>query len=223
MGSPIDQVSKPDYKKWDLFLQKYVSKDGWVDYQKVKLNQNEISTIVNSFSKFQPNKTWTQDEQMAFWINVYNANTIWVVTQNYPIKSIQNLDNGKTWDVKRIKIANKKYSLNDIENTKLRSDFKDARIHFVLNCAAKSCPPLLNRAYLPNNLNQQMEEQTKNFFNHSKYQNIRADNAQLSKILEWYASDFGNLITFINRYSTQKVSSKTKITYLEYDWSLNSK
>lgn len=219
----FDQVHKPDYKNWDVFLQKYVTKDGWVDYQKIKQKQNEIKTIVIAFSKFQPNETWSKDEQMAFWINVYNANTIYLVVQNYPIKSIQTLDNGKPWDVKRIKIANKKYSLNDIENTILRKEFKDARVHFALNCAAKSCPPLMNRAYLPKALNQQLEDRTKNFFQTSTYQRIASENAQLSKILEWYASDFGNLVTFINRYSNHKISAKTKLTYLEYDWSLNSK
>ncbi|MBK8705831.1 MAG: DUF547 domain-containing protein [Saprospiraceae bacterium] len=102
---------------------------------------------------------------MAFWINVYNVFTIKLIADNYPLKSIMNLDGGKTWDVERIKIGGELYSLNQIENEIIRPQFKDPRIHFALNCAAKSCPPLYDKAYLPSQLDQQLDERTRSFVN----------------------------------------------------------
>ncbi|MBK9742889.1 MAG: DUF547 domain-containing protein [Saprospiraceae bacterium] len=139
------------------------------------------------------------------------------------MSSIQDLDKGKTWDVKRITVNGKKYSLNNIENDIIRKQFKDPRIHFALNCGAISCPPLLNKAYLPKTLDVQLETQTKNFFTNKLYQQISPTTAKISKIMDWYKSDFGNIVNFINKYAIVKVSIKTKIEYLPYDWALNIK
>ena len=86
-------------------------------------------------------------KKMAYWINVYNAFTIKMIVDNYPVSSITKLHGGKPWDVKWIELGEKKYSLNEIEHNILRPQFKDARIHFAVNCAAQSCPPILNKAW----------------------------------------------------------------------------
>ncbi len=163
---------------------------------------------------------WSKAKKMAYWINAYNAHTIKLILNNYPIKSITKLDNGKPWDRKWIKLGGKTLSLNDIENNILRPQFKDPRIHFAVNCAAKSCPPIWNHAWTASNLNSTLDKRAKSFIN-GKLNDISADHIKVSKIFDWYKADFGNLIDFLNKYSTTKINADAKIDYIEYDWSLN--
>lgn len=221
----IGQISEaqPDYKSWDTFLKKYVSATGDVDYKSIKTNKKELDAITKTFSATSVLSSWSKSDQLAFWINAYNAFTIDLIVNNYPLKSIQGLDGGKPWDVKRINIGGKKYSLNNIENDIIRSQFKDARIHFAVNCAAKSCPPILNGAFFGKTLDTQLDEATKKFINNKKYQTITSSNLTLSKIFDWYGADFGDIVTFINKYSNVKVSKSATIAYKDYDWALNGK
>ena len=216
-------LAQPDFKSWDTFLKKYVSSTGDVDYKSIKANKKELDTIIKGFSAVTVLPSWSKNEQLAFWINAYNAFTIQLIVENYPLKSIQNLDSGKTWDVKRITIGGKKYSLNNIENDIIRPQFKDARIHFAVNCAAKSCPPLLNEAFFSKSLDAQLDAVTKKFINNTKFQNITPGKMTLSKIFDWYAVDFGEIVTFMNKYSTVKVNKNAQVTYREYNWALNEK
>ncbi len=158
---------------------------------------------------------------MAFWINAYNAFTVKLIVDNYPISSIMKLDNGKVWDRKWINIGGKTYSLNNIENDILRPQFKDPRIHFAVNCAAKSCPPLLNRAWTAANLESNFEKQARAFINNPEFNKISAKEVEVSKIFDWYASDFGNLIDYLNKYSSTKINANAKVKFREYDWALN--
>ena len=221
----IGQTSEaqPDYKSWDTFLKKYVSATGDVDYKSIKSNKKELDAITKIFSATSVLPSWSKNDQLAFWINAYNAFTIDLIVNNYPLKSIQGLDGGKPWDVKRINIGGKKYSLNNIENDIIRPQFKDARIHFAVNCAAKSCPPILNGAFFGKTLDTQLDEVTKKFINNKKYQTITSSNITLSKIFDWYVADFGDIVTFINKYSNVKVSKSATIAYKDYDWALNGK
>ncbi|HLO54504.1 MAG TPA: DUF547 domain-containing protein [Saprospiraceae bacterium] len=221
----IGQTSEaqPDYKAWDTFLKKYVSAIGDVDYKSIKANRKELDAITKIFSATSVLTSWSKSDQLAFWINSYNAFTIDLVVNNYPLKSIQGLDGGKPWDVKRINIGGKKYSLNNIENDIIRPQFKDARIHFAVNCAAKSCPPILNGAFFGKTLDTQLDEVTKKFINNAKYQTITDSSMSLSKIFDWYAQDFGDIRTFINKYSVVKVNKNSNIKFRDYDWSLNDK
>jgi len=221
----IGQTSEaqPDFKAWDTFLKKYVSATGDVDYKSIKANKKELDAITKTFSATSVLPSWSKSDQLTFWINAYNAFTIDLIINNYPLKSIQGLDGGKPWDVKRINIGGKKYSLNNIENDIIRPQFKDARIHFAVNCAAKSCPPILNGAFFGKTIDTQLDEATKKFINNKKYQTITSSNITLSKIFDWYGADFGDIVTFINKYSNVKVNKSATIAYKDYDWALNGK
>jgi len=221
----IGQTSEaqPDFKAWDTFLKKYVSATGDVDYKSIKANKKELDAITKTFSATSVLPSWSKSDQLTFWINAYNAFTIDLIINNYPLKSIQGLDGGKPWDVKRINIGGKKYSLNNIENDIIRPQFKDAKIHFAVNCAAKSCPPILNGAFFGKTLDTQLDEVTKKFINNKKYQTITSSNLTLSKIFDWYAADFGDIVTFINKYSNVKVNKSATIAFKDYDWALNGK
>ncbi|MCB0543200.1 MAG: DUF547 domain-containing protein, partial [Saprospiraceae bacterium] len=111
--------------------------------------------------------------------------------------------------------------LNNIENDILRPQFGDARIHFAINCAARSCPPLWNHAYTAENLETTLESRARAFINNSKYNTITANRARVSKIFEWYAADFGDLKSFLNRYSDVALNKNAAVSFNEYDWALN--
>ena len=203
-------------------LKKYVSESGAVNYQQLKTEINKLDNYLNSLAAGIPDKSWSKNASLAYWINAYNAFTIKLILKNYPVKSIKELDKGKPWDVAWITLGGKKYSLNNIENDIIRPQFKDARIHFALNCAAKSCPPLANSAFTENNINLLMESQASKFTNSSANQ-LGSAPIKISKIFDWYKEDFGNVIDFLNKYSTTKVKQGTKIEYMDYNWSLNEK
>lgn len=210
-----------DHSAWDALLKRHVSEKGTVRYEGFKADKAALDAYLKTLSDNPPVEFWSKSEQMAYWINVYNAFTVQLIMENSPISSIMKLDNGKTWDVKRMVIGGKKYSLNQIENDILRPTFKDARIHFALNCAAKSCPPLYNRAFTAKNLEDMLETRTEAFLNNTQYNTIAADKANVSKIFDWYAADFGDLKQFINRYAKTKLKTNASIAFQEYDWALN--
>lgn len=206
---------------WNRLLGKHVSAAGKVNYKGFKADQQALDAYLQQLAANPPASTWTRADQMAYWINAYNAFTIDLIVDNYPVSSILKLDGGKTWDVKRIVLGGKKYSLNQIENEILRPEFKDARIHFALNCAARSCPPLYNKAFTAKNLERALEQRTRQFINDARFNTLSAGKASVSKIFEWYAADFGDLKTFLNKYAGVKMDAGASIGFLEYNWELN--
>ena len=206
---------------WDTLLQRYVTPTGKVNYAGLKADKAALEAYCKTLSDNPAQDSWSREEKMAYWINAYNAFTIKLIVDNYPTKSILNFDGGKTWDVKRIKLGDKKYSLNQIENDILRPQFKDARIHFAINCAAKSCPPLHNRAYTADNLEATLEARTKAFVNDVKHNTLTASKAQVSKIFDWYGADFGDLKKYLNKYADTQLKSNATVTFNEYNWDLN--
>lgn len=211
----------PAHELWNELLQKYVTSDGTVNYKGIKANSKKLEQYLNLLAENPIQEDWSRNEKMAYWINAYNAFTVKLIVDNYPVTSITKLHGGKPWDVKWIKLGDKTYSLNNIENDILRPKFKDARIHFAVNCAAQSCPPLLNKAWTAANLNRYFDQQAKQFINNSRYNKITPDAIQISKIFEWYAGDFDNIIAFLNKFSETTISEDAKVSYLEYNWSLN--
>lgn len=218
----IKTPAVPDHSRWNTLLQKHVTAAGKVNYSGFKKDQAQLKAYLDELAANPVQDSWSRSDKMAYWINVYNAFTIKLIVDNYPVSSITKLHGGKPWDVKWIKLGNSTYSLNEVENDILRPKYKDARIHFAVNCAAKSCPPLLNRAWTGENLNSYLEKQTKAFINNSAYNTISAKKAEVSKIFEWYAADFGDLVEFLNKYSETRINNGAKVTYKEYDWALNN-
>lgn len=212
---------KPDHGAFNQMLKKYVSASGDVNYSAWKKDMGGLEDYLEELSKVRT-EPLSDKEAMAYWINLYNAATIHKVLENFPLNSIKDLNGGKVWDTKIVEIAGgKKISLNQIENEILRPVYKDPRIHFVINCAAKSCPPIDNQALTSDNLYAVLEQRTKEFVKNNRYNDITEKKMEISSIFDWYKEDFGDLYTFIAKYSGVDVSSKTKVAYKKYDWSLN--
>jgi hypothetical protein len=210
------------HDEFDTLLKKYVSSSGKVNYKGLKNVESKLDSYLQKLESTIIQKSWSRNKELAFWINAYNAYTIKLILKNYPVKSIMDLNNGKPWDVKWIKIDQKTLSLNNIENDIIRPKFNEPRIHFAVNCAAKSCPPLLNKAWTSNNLNTYFDRQTKSFINNSNYNSITSSNIEISKIFDWYGKDFGDLRTYLNKYSNTQISSGTSINFKSYNWDLNN-
>jgi hypothetical protein len=223
-------VARPiTHEIWGELLQKYVSKAGRVNYADLKKDTARLNQYLKAVSTHHPNSTWSKAEEMAFWINAYNAFTVKLVLDYYPIKSIKDIKNGipfvnTVWDIKFITIEGKNYDLNNLEHGMLRAKFDDPRVHFALNCASFSCPKLQNEAFTAEKLETQLDAATRDFLNDGTKNKITSSSAQLSKIFQWYRSDFTKKMPFndfIHQYSKQKIGKKTKISYLEYIWTLN--
>ena len=220
--SELTQPANISHQAFNNLLQKYVSNDGKVNYKGLKNDKTALETYLTILAKKIPDNTWNKNAALAYWINAYNAFTLKLIVDNYPLKSITNLSGGKPWDVKNIELAGKKYSLNNIENDIIRPTYKDARIHFAVNCAAVSCPPLSNIAFTEANINGLLNTRTKLFIN-SSANTITASKIKISKIFDWYKADFEDVPAFINKYSTIKTITNTGIEFNDYNWNLNEK
>lgn len=211
----------PGHQAWDALLRKHVSSSGKVDYKGFLADKGKLQAYLDELAASPPGKSWGRNEQLSYWINAYNAFTIKLILDHYPVSSITKIHGGKPWDVKWIKLGDKSYSLNNIENDIIRPQFQEPRIHFAVNCAARSCPPLLSRAFTAGNLNEYLEQQARSFINNPRYNEIRPEAVKISKIFEWYAGDFGSIIDYLNLYSETRIKETASVQYKEYDWGLN--
>jgi hypothetical protein len=180
---------------------------------------------------------WPRDEQLAFWINAYNAITLSRVLEAWPVESITKirptlgvLPGNGVWKEKH-RVAGHDVSLDDIEHGTLRGHFAEPRIHFAVNCAAKSCPPLAPAAFTGHGLEAQLERVTGRFIRSPRYNATgRGRPWALSKIFEWYGGDFtaaaGSVPAYVLRYLPPGEArgvdpARVRWTARPYDWSLN--
>lgn len=230
---PKDIREKPpvSHELWDSLLKKHVDEQGFVDYKGMQKDSTRLNKYLELLSGSHPNKkSWTKEEQMAYWINAYNAFTVKLILDHYPVNSIKDIKQGipfvnTVWDIKFINIQGQEYDLNNIEHGILREFWNDARIHAAVNCASYSCPRLRDEAFTANELDAQLDDAMKLFINDSRRNKIGTDKAELSEIFNWFKGDFkddaGSLQKFINRYSDKKITDQMDISHLEYDWKLN--
>lgn len=210
------------FDKADAFFKEHVA-SGKVAYSKIHANQDELNSILKIAEGISVSKNDAKNYQ-AFWINAYNLSVIKGIINYYPTSSP--LDHGGFFDKSTHSLGGKQITLNDIEHKLLRGQFKDPRYHFVLVCGAIGCPPLINKAYLPNTLDSQLDTQTKKAVNGSFLQvDIKKKRVKASQIMEWYKEDFTmngeSEIDFINKYRTEKLEGKFKLSYFPYNWKVN--
>ena len=223
----------PTHKSWNKLLQSHVNADGWVDYNGFMQDKQLLQSYLDTLSNNAPQTSWACNDKMAFWINAYNAFTIKLILEHYPVKSIKDIGPdiqivriNTPWQIKFIPIDGRKWKLDDLENKILRRAFHDARIHFAIVCASRSCARLRNEAYTGAKLEAQLLEQTQKFLrNPAKNNFISASKAELSPYFKWFSGDFkdqsGSVIKFINQYADTKLDENADIDYKDYDWSIN--
>ncbi|QNH61337.1 DUF547 domain-containing protein [Hymenobacter sediminicola] len=216
---------------WDELLHKYVTPDGMVDYQGLLDDEDKLLDYLMAMRKTAPNEqTWTPADIQAFWINVYNASTVYMVLQYYPVSSINDIRmKGRSyspWEFAGVTVGGQEYSLNQIEREKLSARFHDPRIHFALVQGASSGPRLLNEAYNGAHLQQQLEQQTRSFINDPARNMLGSQQASISGLFSFYAAEFGEqtqVLEFLNRYARVPLAAATPISYLPFSWNLNDR
>ncbi|MDQ8193761.1 DUF547 domain-containing protein [Coraliomargarita sp. SDUM461004] len=220
--------AKVDYTSYAELLHKYVQADG-VSYD-VWAGQHADVAALNAVLA-----EWAQisvaelsaDEQKAFYINLYNAGMLQAVLERYPIKSVKDIGLIPFSIFKKnyIQLMDRSLSLDNIEKGILLKDFPDPRIHFAVNCASVSCPPLRAEPYRAKQLDQQLEAQTRLFAasDHAARVNVSKQRTAYSELFKWYASDFAvtNPALFLNRYRSEPLPIEHTVIWIDYDWSLN--
>ena len=207
------------FKEANSFFNKYVL-DAKVDYAAIASNKNELEILLKQIATYQLNSDENADK--AFLINAYNVLVISGVVKKYPVNSP--MDIAGFFDKIKYDIAGKSLTLNEIENKLIRDKYKDARFHFVLVCGAMGCPPLISKAYFPDTIEKQLDEQTSKALNDPNFLKIYKNKVYLSQIFDWYKADFGkNPIQFINQYRKDKLDENEKYKLYKYNWSLNKK
>ena len=224
--------SSVSHKLFGELLQKHVL-DGNVNYAGFKSEEDKLDQYLALLQRVDP-KTLARKEQFAFYTNVYNAWTIKQILTKYTgIESIKELGvfNTGPWKKKVVRLSGENVSLDHVEHDILRPRFKDPRVHFAINCAAKSCPPLRSEPFVAEKLDQQLDDVTRSFINNPKSYRLEGRNLHVSRIFKWFSEDFdedalGFYIKYANEALKKKLETNPKkinIKYLAYDWTLNGK
>jgi len=231
-----------DHTVWDRMLASYVvaGQDGVnrVDYARFKAERHdELKAYVASLEATDVHKL-DRPEQFAFWANLYNAKTIDIVLDKYPVKSIKDISlgggllalvTGGPWKAKTVKVAGQDLSLDDIEHGILRPVFKDARAHYAVNCASFGCPNLGREAFTGAKLEAQLDAGARAYVNHPRGISVEHGKVKASSIYTWFQADFGgseagvlsHAIAYARPELKEKLKGITTIADFDYDWSLN--
>ncbi len=221
-----------DHGLYGELLGKYV-KNGVVDYRGLKNEEKNLDRYLKVLEKTDTKK-FSRNEQFAFYVNAYNAWTIKLILSGYPgVESIKDLGSllKSPWKKKICRIDGDIITLDNIEHDILRSGFKDPRVHFAVNCASKSCPPLRSEPYQGDILDKQLDEMASAFINDPSQNRLEGRTLYVSKIFEWFTEDFkNNVVGFFLKYAKgglkkqlEANEKKINVKYLDYDWSLNDK
>jgi hypothetical protein len=222
--------SSVSHRLFSELLQKFVA-DGSVNYAGFKSQEAKLDQYLDLLQKVDPN-TLSRNEQFAFYANAYNAWTIKLILTKYPgIDSIKSLGifNTGPWKKEVVRLSGETVSLDHIEHEILRPRFKDPRVHFAINCAAKSCPPLRSEPFLAQKLDQQLDDATRSFINNPASYRLEGRNLHVSRIFKWFSEDFnedplGFFLKYANPGLKKKLENSSEtinVKYLAYDWSLN--
>jgi hypothetical protein len=208
------------FSKTDRFWKQHVTVNR-VNYAAIKADPKTLNELVDFIAKTDVSAN-TPAQQKAYGINAYNLLVVKTAIDNYPLQKPTDVTG--FFDGVKHTINGKKYTLNNFEKKELLTKYKDARLHFVLVCAAVSCPPIANFAYMPDQLEAQLDQRTKaavddpSFIQYDDF----AGKANISEIFKWYVDDFKpNVKTFINKYRTTPLAEDSKIGYYPYNWTLN--
>jgi len=227
-----------DHSDWQEILDVYLVADDPTGINRFRYaavttaDRNHLQAYIDQLANTDP-RDFNRSEQRAYWTNLYNALTVNLVVQYYPVKSIRKIEGGLfglgPWDEELVEISGAKLTLNDIEHRILRPIFEDPRTHYAVNCASLGCPNLAKYAYTAANMESLLNEGARNFINSSRGVDISDSQLRLSSIYKWFSADFGaneaELIQHLRRYATPELAEQLanfsgRLKY-GYDWSLN--
>ena len=228
-----------DHSNWQNLLDSYLIKDhpsgiNRFNYAALKANSSDLQTLKEylfSLTSLDP-REYSRPEQLAYWINLYNALTVFVVTGRYPVESIKDIKssliNFGPWDKELITIQDQKLTLNNIEHGILRPIWQDGRLHYAINCASLGCPNLAPEVYRADNTERLLEQSSKDYINHPRGASVEGGDLKVSSIYDWFKDDFGgtneSVIEHLLQYAEPELAEQLRhLTEFDddYDWSLN--
>ncbi|MBT3234404.1 MAG: DUF547 domain-containing protein [Bdellovibrionales bacterium] len=228
-----------EHQPFDQLLQKIVKVrqgQSLVNYRQLAKDRGALESYLQTISAVtRPEfNTFSSDQQLAFLINSYNAFTLKLIVDHYPVKSIKDIGSFFTsaWKLKFFTLFGKKSYLDQVEHQFIRKNFKEPRIHFAVNCASIGCPSLGERAFVASKLELQLEAAATHFLQNRTKNILGKEQLYLSKIFDWYGDDFiksyGSVEQFVAKYITDDATVRAKISgqrlpidYLDYNWKLN--
>lgn len=234
----VHAQAEPDYSQWNRILAAYYDPAHGMDYAALKAKDaRTLQTLRQQLARTNV-AALNRKQQLAYWINVYNVNTVATIVEHYPVDSIRDISTDpiirlNVFKKARVPFGKELLSLDDVENKKIREGFHDARIHFAINCAAKSCPPIRTEAFVGERLDAQLDDQVRRFLSsHVRYERDGGElTIHTTKIMDWFGNDFeqwaGGRVPFLRKYvpaSQQQLIAQAKeidVEYDDYDWALN--
>jgi len=211
-------------------------RDGWVEYAMLKAHPEPLRGYLDQLAGVSERdfQSWPEKDRLAFLVNLYNATTLQLIVDNYPIKSIRSIGwlPGAAWKKDVVRAFGRVLTLDDVEHGIIRKEYHDARAHFALVCAARGCPPLRAEAFVGARLDEQLDEQGRIFLGqaHKNRVDAAARVVHLSPIFKWFSEDFetqaGSVLKFVAPFFSAESSralagGEFKIEFTDYDWSLN--
>ena len=229
------------HSAWNKVVQSFVTTDGAasrVNYSALKAHPNDLNTYLAGIERVSSEdfSGFTEKQRLAFLINAYNALTVKLILDHYPVKSIRDIGGlfSNAWKIKFFTLFGEKHRLDDIEHEMIRKKFNEPRIHFALVCASKGCPALRNEAFVAVRLDEQLDRTANAFLRDSKRNRFdaKATTLNLSSIFKWYGEDFEKKFGSVKAFVAPRIAKdsaeeatikndKVKSSYLDYDWSLN--
>ncbi len=224
---------------WDKFLKQYVTvKDSisTVNYKGAKSDRKGLDQYLTTVEAVTPADygKFTDPQKLAFLINAYNAFTVKLILDNYPVKSIKDLGGtfSSPWKKKFFKFFGEESHLDNIEHDHIRKEFNEPRIHFAVVCASKGCPALWNEAFTPEKMETQLERNARAFLKDSQRNrfNVEKNRFEVSKIFDWYGKDFEKKFGSVQNFLAPRMGKtpaeetkmkEAKIDHTDYDWTLN--
>ena len=219
-----------DYSDYERLLKTYVADDG-VCYMAWAENDEDVAALQEFVTQLGQTDIGllSEADQAAMYINLYNAAMLQVALENYPIKSVKTIGILPFSVFKKdfVELADRKVSLDDIEKGILLKQYFDPRIHFAVNCASESCPPLRAEPFVGDRLDEQLEAQTRLFAESGRAARVDEDTKRIaySELFKWYAGDFAvkNPADYLNRYREAALPTNYSVDWIPYDWALNEK
>ncbi len=239
LASAEANTSAPNFAVWDTILGRYLRpRDhgaNLFDYAAVTAADRQVLKGFVADMVRVPVSSMSRQAQLPYWVNLYNALTVDVVLDHYPVRSIRDIDISPglfadgPWDKKLVEIESETLSLNDIEHRILRPIWRDPRLHYVVNCAAIGCPNLRSTAYRAETMEQSLEEAARGYINDPRGVSIRAGRVTVSRIYDWFIEDFGGneagVMAHLKRYAAAPVAGQLAtigtLHESRYDWRLN--
>ena len=242
-GRAAAETFDHQHTAWTEILRQHVRNDGavsHVDYAALRADRSALDAYLGRLSRVSRDEfdAWTGPRQLAFLINAYNAFTVQLIIEHYPVESIKDLGGwfSSPWKKRFFRLLGDERHLDDVEHGMIRRDFDEPRIHFAVNCAALGCPPLRAEAYVATRLDAQLEDNTRVFLRDVRRNRYRAHDRvlELSELLDWYEGDFATDDQSLESFVASRItdaptiadavrSRATRVRFLDYDWALNDK